>query len=434
MLGNSFLAIASNFLEVIMKSVVSNSSNGQYSNTLADPRKPLKSLSSKRLLVIAPQPFYSDRGTPIATSLVLQALSQIGYLVDIITYPIGQSLVIPDVNYYRVTNPLRIQSVPIGFSIRKLWLDAFIFFKFVRMIRRQSYFCIYAIEELAFLALPVARLCCIPFIYDMQSSIPEQLNSHFVFGNPIINTLLKTWERCLLKQVDCILCSAGLAKQVKSATSNACVEEWLYPCTLPAPDPKVMDQIRKKFNIRNHNKVVIYTGTFEDYQGLKILAKAIPFVFARMPETIFLLVGKEKSSIFPLTRQISRRVPDKAYRIISRQPRDIISNFLAISDIAVSPRTCGHNFPLKVFDYMAAGCPIVATSIPAHSAILDEKVAVLSEPTSLSFATAIINLLEDPCRAFKLKNSALSYAENNLKWSNFVKFVAKIFRRLDKIE
>jgi hypothetical protein len=49
-------------------------------NSVAEPLRP-------RVLFVAPQPFYEDRGTPIAVRQVLQALGQLGYAVDLLTYP-----------------------------------------------------------------------------------------------------------------------------------------------------------------------------------------------------------------------------------------------------------------------------------------------------------------------------------------------------------
>src|SRR5690349_9299956 len=45
-----------------------------------------------RILVVAPQPFYQDRGTPIALRQVLQALSESGRGVDLVTYPVGEDV------------------------------------------------------------------------------------------------------------------------------------------------------------------------------------------------------------------------------------------------------------------------------------------------------------------------------------------------------
>src|SRR3989337_787177 len=85
-----------------------------------------RGLPGTRVLVVAPEPFYEDRGTPIAVCQLLRALSQLAYHVDVLTYPVGRDVDIPRVRCLRSWNPLRVRQVPIGFSLRKLLLDAFL--------------------------------------------------------------------------------------------------------------------------------------------------------------------------------------------------------------------------------------------------------------------------------------------------------------------
>ena len=73
---------------------------------------------SRRILIVAPQPFFSDRGTPIAILQVIRALRELTYDVDVLTYPIGENLELPGVRIFRSSNPLRVRHVKIGFSWR----------------------------------------------------------------------------------------------------------------------------------------------------------------------------------------------------------------------------------------------------------------------------------------------------------------------------
>ncbi|MGH7719602.1 MAG: glycosyltransferase, partial [Gemmatimonadaceae bacterium] len=134
--------------------------------------------NAPRVLVVAPQPFYEDRGTPIATRQLMQAFSHLGYGVDLVTYPIGRSIDIPGVTYHRAANPLRIARVPIGFSMRKIALDAMLIGTLHERLRARRYAFIHAVEEAAFPAVVLGRRYGIPVVYDMQSSLPEQLMKH----------------------------------------------------------------------------------------------------------------------------------------------------------------------------------------------------------------------------------------------------------------
>src|SRR5579862_8341829 len=87
-----------------------------------------------RVLIVTPQPFYEDRGTPIAVQYVARALSEIGAEVDLLAFPIGQDVAINNVHVYRCANLLRLRRVPIGFSWRKVVLDASLWSSFVGML------------------------------------------------------------------------------------------------------------------------------------------------------------------------------------------------------------------------------------------------------------------------------------------------------------
>ena len=111
----------------------------------------------RRVLFVAPQPFYEDRGTPIAVRQVLQALGELGYAVDLLTYPVGSDVAIPGLRIFRGANPFGIRSVPVGLSVRKLLLDISLAAALRAHLRSQSYTCVHAVEEMAFPASVFGR-------------------------------------------------------------------------------------------------------------------------------------------------------------------------------------------------------------------------------------------------------------------------------------
>jgi glycosyltransferase involved in cell wall biosynthesis len=96
---------------------------------------------------------------------------------------------------------------------------------------------------------------------------------------------------------------------------------------------------------------------------------------------------------------------------LSSQPRKRIAAFLGMANVLVSPRSYGNNFPLKVFDYLGAGKPIVATDISAHRVVLDDSLAMLTEPRAEALASAIIRILTDSDLAVRFATTARSFAD-----------------------
>jgi glycosyltransferase involved in cell wall biosynthesis len=99
-----------------------------------------------------------------------------------------------------------------------------------------------------------------------------------------------------------------------------------------------------------------------------------------------------------------------------------------MADVLVSPRIGGGNLPLKVFDYLAVGRPIIATDIPTHRMLLDEERAMLVAPEASALARGITAVLHDPERARRLGDAARAYAERHLGWMSFVQAVSQIYR------
>ena len=72
-----------------------------------------------KILLIAPQPFFEERGTPIAVDLMLKALSERGDEVDLLTFHVGADRRHPGVTVTRSRPPFAPGAIPPGFSWKK---------------------------------------------------------------------------------------------------------------------------------------------------------------------------------------------------------------------------------------------------------------------------------------------------------------------------
>ena len=106
---------------------------------------------------------------------MIEALTQNGSKVDLLTYPIGKEIALTGLCTFRIRNLFNFRQVPIGFSLRKLLLDIFLIPGIWRRLSRESYSAIHAVEAAAFPGLVAGRLSKTPIIHDMQSSLLEQL-------------------------------------------------------------------------------------------------------------------------------------------------------------------------------------------------------------------------------------------------------------------
>jgi len=74
-------------------------------------------------LVIAPQPFFIERGTPIAIDLLVRNLDNFGYSIDILAMPIGVSPNYDGINIHRSLNYLKAKELKPGFTLKKIILE-----------------------------------------------------------------------------------------------------------------------------------------------------------------------------------------------------------------------------------------------------------------------------------------------------------------------
>jgi glycosyltransferase involved in cell wall biosynthesis len=385
-----------------------------------------------RILAVAPQPFYQDRGTPIALRQVLQALSELGRPVDLVTYPVGEDVALPGLRIFRSANPLAYRSVPVGFSLRKVVLDLPLTAALSRRLARGRYTCIHAVEEAAFPAALLAEAYRTPLLYDMQSSLAEQLARLAPLRLRPARAALNAAERWLLRRSSLVATSAGLAERVREAAPTVPVREWHFPSAPAEVNTAEVAALRARLGLSPGQPVVLYSGTFEEYQGLAELIAAIPLVHDRVPAVRFVLVGAEDGDT-PFEDGAGMALAESGIlRVVERQPRADMAAFLALADVLVSARAYGGNLPLKIFDYLAAGRPIVATDIPTHRTVLSEERAVLVQPTAEALAAGIIGVLGDPTRAGRLAAAARSHAQTHFGWNRFVDSVDALYAEVEQ--
>ena len=130
-----------------------------------------------RILMIAPEPFFQPRGTPFSEYYRARALTELGHEVDMVTYPIGEDVSIPGLRIFRTPGLPGVRNVPIGPSLTKIPLDGMIFASSVRRLMAERYDLLDCHEEAGLMGVLLSRLFRVPTVYDMHSSLPEQLGN-----------------------------------------------------------------------------------------------------------------------------------------------------------------------------------------------------------------------------------------------------------------
>src|SRR6185295_8425276 len=134
-----------------------------------------------RILMIAPEPFFEPRGTPFSEFHRIRALTALGHEVDLVTYPFGHDVAMPGLRVFRSLRPPFVRGVKIGPSLAKIPLDALLTLTAIRRAVAGRYDAIHSHEEGGVIGAVLAILLRLPHLYDMHSSLPQQL-ANFAFN------------------------------------------------------------------------------------------------------------------------------------------------------------------------------------------------------------------------------------------------------------
>jgi len=372
--------------------------------------------------MIAPEPFFEPRGTPFSEYHRIRALTDLGHSVDLVTYPFGSDVALPDLRVFRCVRPPFIHRVRIGPSWSKVALDVALAFTALRRALTLRYDVVHSHEEGAAIGVVLAGLIRRPHLYDMHSSLPQQLENFSFSRSRLLKAVFSWLERAVVRRsrVVIVICP-HLAETVKGILPTAepiLVEN--APGSGDAPSAGTGARVRNEFGLGPETPLVVYTGTFEAYQGLDVMFDAAARVKRTRPDARFLLAGGRPEQV-EAARALARRAGVEAETIFAgERPPAEIPMFLDAADVLVSPRSTGTNTPLKIYQYLRSGRPIVATRLLTHTQVLDDNVAILTEPSADGLAAGVLEAIGNPARAASVGRCARDLAERKYSYAAYV--------------
>src|SRR4029077_1244593 len=129
------------------------------------------------ILMIAPEPFFEPRGTPFSEFHRIRALAALGHSVDLVTYPFGRDVELPGLRIHRCLRPPFISVVRIGPSWSKVPLDMALALTATRLALTRRDDAVHSHEEGGAIGVMLAWLLRVPHLYDMHSSLPQQVSN-----------------------------------------------------------------------------------------------------------------------------------------------------------------------------------------------------------------------------------------------------------------
>jgi glycosyltransferase involved in cell wall biosynthesis len=373
--------------------------------------------------MISPEPFMEPRGTPFSVYHRTKALLALGYEVDLVTYPIGEHVAIAGLHIYRAPRLPFIRKVKIGPSLAKVPLDMLLFLTaFWRLCLRRYRF-LHTHEEAGLMGVVLAWLFGCKHLYDMHSDLAQQMSNFAVTKSSLLIGCVKAIQGLIVRRADAVIAICPdletAVRRISPSKPVYMIENLAVDEALPPAAADAALRLRHQWELGD-GPVLVYTGTFESYQGIELVLRSALIVRPAFPTARYVLAGGKPEQIEKQRLLAQELGIADMIRFVGQRPLDEMPQYMALADILLSPRSGGTNTPLKLYTYLRSGKPILATAILSHSQILTADMAALVAPTPEGLAQGAIELLQDLGNAQRLGEHGRKVAEEQYSWPAFM--------------
>ncbi len=301
---------------------------------------------------------------------------------------------------------------------------------FLKIYERPN--CIYVRQMNSFLQLLLAKLFKIPSIFEIpndpylaytqQSRIRRFLERlidkySMMLANKIV--VLSDWSKQRLNRIGGISLSKLIVLPSCSDTELFTPLSKEECCTGLGFDPSLL--------------YVGFAGSFFSYQGIDTLIDSAPKILKQFTNTRFLLIG-DGPMMYSWQDKVSRKGLQEAFIFPGLVPYKQVPKYIGAMDICIAPhkRDTNQASPVKLFDYMACGKPIVASDIAVVREIINHnECAILVPPDNCrELAQAIISLLVDQTKREKMGMEARHFVTSRYDRRQTARTVQTIAHRL----
>lgn len=355
-----------------------------------------------RILMLAPTPYFSDRGCHVRIYEEARALLALGHQVRIVAYHLGRDL--PPVPVDRTLAVPWYRKQGAGPSWHKPYLDLLLLLTALRVARDFRPHLIHAHLHEGVLAgwLP-AKLLRLPLLFDYQGSLTgESLNHGFFRPGSLLHRCFSALERLITRLPDSTITSStpGL---------HELRHQWGVAADRVSPLPDGVDtDVFRPFpreEARNRladllglpalpaEPLIIYLGLLNSYQGIDLLLEAALLLERRSVPFHLVLMGFPDEAY---RRRVAELGLDSRVRFTGRIDYNDAPLLLSAGDLAVSPKLSVTEANGKLLNYMACGLATVCFDTPVNRELLAEDGYYAADVSAAALADRLITALADP--------------------------------------
>ncbi len=283
--------------------------------------------------------------------------------------------------------------------------------------------------------LRFARRRGLPFVLEVNSPLVDETSR---YRRLVLAELAEAVERYLFNNADHIIAvSDELKGYISKIAPQARVT--VVPNGVRVEhfqEAERFDYDDRSADLDGSDFTVGFVGSLKPWHGLEILINSFAEFVSNYKKSRLLIIGGEKRLIRQFEKQYHERGLDGKVIFTGAIPYEKIPSMLQKTDVLVAPYPGLVDFyfsALKIFEYMAAGKPIIASDIGQISRILtNEETAILVPPgDGKALHDAIVRLRQDPQLRSKLGRNALSEVSDKHTWEQRVEIISKILEGLE---
>ncbi|MGH7890193.1 MAG: glycosyltransferase, partial [Thermodesulfobacteriota bacterium] len=356
-----------------------------------------------KILMIAPTPFFSDRGCHVRIYEEAKNLESRGNKVTICTYNLGND--IPGIDTRRIINIPWYKKFSAGPSIHKIYLDILLLLKSIQVAYQIRPDVIHAhLNEGALIGKICSWLFGIPMVFDVQGEFASEVRAHkfmkdYPFFHKVIYKLSSLVEKFSYKTANALLVNSvymsnrinrncGIRKESIFVVPDAAGQR-------TSVQSSKIESLRRSLKIPEHKKIVVYLGLLTEYQGVDLLLKVIKSIAEKRTDFHFLIMGYpdvERYIKISEDLNVSQHIT-----FTGRISYSEIYQYLALGTIAVASKLLdeGGEGNIKIYNYIAAGLPSVVFDYIVNREILGDLGIYARPGDPISLESGITKLLDD---------------------------------------
>lgn len=346
--------------------------------------------------MLAPTPYFSDRGCHVRIYEEARMLVEMGQEVCLATYHLGRDM--PGIRTERIITIPWYRRLTAGPSWHKPYLDIILFFKALKLARSFKPDLIHAhLHEGAFIGIFLKKILKIPLLFDCQGSLTGEIIDHgFVKRESLQARFFTAIERFININSDAIITSSTPGAQdlsdnwgvsssrVTALTDGVNTDEFM---------PGDCADAKRRLGLPSDSPVVVFLGLLNRYQGVDHLLDVITMLKGRGVKVHFLIMGFPESEYS--LKATGMGIADMV-TFTGRIDYSQASLYLAAGDLAVSPKVSLTEANGKLFNYMACALPCLVFDTPVNREILGETGRYAQFADVTDFADQLEEMLADP--------------------------------------